>query len=208
MRYLDNTDEFSVTWQNLSTGVTSKEMFSHVIVAVGIFNFPNKPSFPGLDTFPGRILHSHDFRTADEFKGQTLLVVGSSYSAEDIALQTRKFGAKNVICTWRSKPMGFNWPKGIEERPLLQNVEGKTAYFKDGSSAEVDTIILCTGYIYHFPFLEDKLRLKTTLSLYPDNLYKETLFLNGGNNKLFYFGVQDQYYTFTMFDVVALWTCR
>ena len=34
-------------------------------------------------------MHSHDFRDAAEFKGRRLLVVGSSYSAEDIAMQGR-----------------------------------------------------------------------------------------------------------------------
>ena len=42
-------------------------------------------------------MHSHDFRDAAEFKGRRLLVVGSSYSAEDIAIQVIKYGAKDVI---------------------------------------------------------------------------------------------------------------
>ena len=72
--------------------------------------------------------------------------------------------------------MGFNWPEKIEERPLLTKVVKTTAYFKDGSQAEIDSIILATGYLYHFPFLNsDDLCLKTDLSLYPDNLYKGKL---------------------------------
>ena len=51
---------------------------------------------------------------------------------------------------WRTKPMGFHWPEGMEERPLLTKLEGKTAHFKDGSSQEVDAIILCTGYQHIF----------------------------------------------------------
>ena len=109
-----------------------------------------------------------------------------------------------MICTWRTKPIGFKWPEGIEERPLVQKVEGKTAHFKDGSTAEIETIILCTGYIYHFPFMEDNLRLRSTISYYPEGLYKGLVWLNGGDNKLLYSGVQDQYYTFTMFDVFGL----
>ena len=35
-------------------------------------------------------MHAHDFRDASEFKGQRLLLVGASYSAEDIALQCIK----------------------------------------------------------------------------------------------------------------------
>ena len=92
---------------------------------------PNVPS--GIEKFPGRVLHAHDFRDAHEFAGKTLLLIGASYSAEDIALQCIKYGAKRVICTWRSKPMGFNWPESIEERPLVQKFEGNTAFFKDGS---------------------------------------------------------------------------
>ena len=37
--------------------------------------------------FPGKVLHAHDFRDKNEFSGKTLLLIGSSYSAEDIALQ-------------------------------------------------------------------------------------------------------------------------
>jgi trimethylamine monooxygenase len=74
--------------------------------------------------------------------------------------------------------------------------------------ATVDSIILSTGYQYHFQFLGDDLRLYSTLSLYPADLYKGALWLKGGNNKLFYMGTQDQYYTFTMFDVQALWICK
>ena len=40
------------------------------------------------------MLHAHDMRDATEFKGQHVLVVGTSYSAEDIASQVRvrRFG--------------------------------------------------------------------------------------------------------------------
>ncbi len=68
--------------------------------------------------------------------------------------------------------MGFDWPEGMEERPLLVGLEGRTAHFKDGGSREVDAIILCTGYQHSFPFLEEKLRLRTYNRLYPPQLYK------------------------------------
>ena len=35
----------------------------------------------------GRVLHAHDMRDATEFKGKDLLLIGTSYSAEDIASQ-------------------------------------------------------------------------------------------------------------------------
>jgi len=53
-------------------------------------------------------MHSHDFRDAQEFAGKRLLVIGSSYSAEDIALQSKKYGAHSVTVSYRTQPM-FPW---------------------------------------------------------------------------------------------------
>jgi hypothetical protein len=86
-------DAFEVTVESRDDGSTRTEEFDHVIVATGHFSTPNMPEYPGFATFPGRVLHSHDFRDAQEFAGKDLLVLGSSYSAEDIALQSKKYGA-------------------------------------------------------------------------------------------------------------------
>ena len=154
VQYNKETDNFTVVVKDLlKDKVLEPEEFDYVIVASGHYSTPNVPSFPGVDKFPGRVLHAHDFRDANEFAGKTLLLVGASYSAEDIALQCIKYGAKRVICTWRSKPMGFNWPESIEERPLVQKFEGNTAFFKDGSKHDVDVVMMCTGYLHSYPFL-------------------------------------------------------
>jgi len=101
--------------------------------------------------------------------------------------------------------MGFGWPDNWEEKPALLKVDGNTAHFADGSSKDVDSIILCTGYIHHFPFLPDSLRLKTNNILYPLGLYKGVVWEK--NPKLMYLGMQDQWYTFNMFDAQA-WYAR
>ena len=208
VEYHADTDDFTVKAKNLETDAEDVQRFTHVIVATGIFNTPNVPSFPGIDEFPGRVLHAHDFKNGREFEGKRILCIGASYSAEDLSMQTLKYGAKKVTTCWRSKPMGFKFPTGIDERPCIERFEGKTAYFKDGSSGEYDVVLLCTGYKKHFPFLPDNLRLTGGLTVYPDNLYKGTVWVKGGNDKLLYLGTQDQYYTFTMFDVQALWALR
>jgi trimethylamine monooxygenase len=194
---------FSVTVDD-GTGLRTEE-FDYVVVATGHFSTPNVPEYPGFGTFPGRILHSHDFRDAAEFAGKDLLVLGSSYSAEDIALQSRKYGASSVTISYRTAPMGFSWPDGITEVPALSRMEGRTAVFADGSSREVDAIVLCTGYQHSFPFLAEDLRLRTANLLCTPNLYYGVLWLD--NPKLMYLGMQDQYYTFSMFDLQA-WYAR
>lgn len=206
MTYNDATDDFSVVAKNLEENKDLPvQKFDYVIVATGHFSVPNVPSFPGIGQFPGRIMHSHDFRNASQFEKQTLLVVGSSDSAEDIALQTLKYGAKKIVVSYKTKPMGFKWPEQITEKPLLTKIEGKTVHFKDGSKDDVDAIILCTGYLFSFPFLEEKLRLKSANVLFPTGLYKSILWTQAGNNKLLYIGMQAQLYSYTMFDAQAKW---
>ena len=68
-------------------GVESAEVFDYVVVCSGHFSTPNVPYWPGFDKFEGRILHAHDFRDALEFKDKDVLIVGTSYSAEDIGSQ-------------------------------------------------------------------------------------------------------------------------
>jgi trimethylamine monooxygenase len=101
--------------------------------------------------------------------------------------------------------MGYDWPDNWEEVPLLQKLEGNTATFKDGTKKDVDAVILCTGYLHHFPFMAENLKLKTSNRLYPVNLYNGVVWEY--NPKLTYLGMQDQWYTFNMFDAQA-WYAR
>ena len=203
--YSEETRKFTLTAMDYSADCLTSEEFDHVIVATGHFSTPNMPEFEGFDRFPGRILHAHDFRDAQEFKGKDVLLIGSSYSAEDIGSQCYKYGAKSITTSYRTKPMGYDWPRGWTEKPLLTRVEGSIAHFKDGSSRHVDAIILCTGYKHDFPFLPDDLRLKTNNRLWPLDLYEGVVFTP--NPQLMYLGMQDLWYSFNMFDAQA-WFAR
>ena len=205
VEFSEESDTFTVTAHNLTDDQSYTEEFDYVVVATGHFSTPNVPNYEGFSHFNGRILHAHDFRDALEFKGQDLLVIGSSYSAEDIGSQCYKYGAKSITSSYRTAPMDFKWPDNWEEKPALIKVDGNTAHFADGSSKDVDAIILCTGYLHHFPFLPDSLRLKTNNILYPLGLYKGVVWEK--NPKLLYLGMQDQWYTFNMFDAQA-WYAR
>jgi len=203
--YDEDTGKFTVTAHDMVEDRMYKEVFDHVIVASGHFSSPNVPEYPGFETFNGRIVHAHDFRDAREFAGKDVLLVGASYSAEDIGSQCWKYGAKSITTSYRSAPMGFDWPGNWEEKPALVKVDGKTAFFKDGSTKDVDAIILCTGYRHYFPFLPDDLRLKTANRLATADLYKGVAYVH--NPKMFYLGMQDQWFTFNMFDAQA-WYVR
>ena len=203
VRYDEKSETFTVTAHDLINDRMYEEVFHHVVVASGHFSTPNVPEFPGFSNFGGRILHAHDFRDALEFKDMDILIIGTSYSAEDIGSQCWKYGAKSITVSHRTGPIGYGWPDNWQEVPLLERVEGTTAFFKDGTSKHIDAIILCTGYKHHFPFLPDDLRLKTANRLAAADLYKGVTWIH--NTKLFYLGMQDQWFTFNMFCAQAWW---
>ena len=206
VRYVEwdeDAGKFKVSSYDLVKQEGKTEEFDNVVCCSGHFSTPNVPHFEGLDRFNGRVLHAHDFRDAVEFKDKDILIIGTSYSAEDIGSQCWKYGAKSITVSHRTAAMGYNWPDNWKEVPLLTKVEGNTCTFKDGTTADVDAIILCTGYLHHFPFMADDLKLRTANRLATADLYKGVAYVH--NPALFYIGMQDQWYTFNMFDAQAWW---
>ena len=210
----DAAQTFTVRVTNLREGLDFEQEFDRLVVATGHFSVPHIPHFEGIERFEGRTLHSHDFKNAREFTGKRVLVVGSSYSAEDIALQLFKFGAECVTISYRKNRMGLKWPEKIHEVPIVTSIEGKTCSFEDGSSAEYDTIILCTGYQHHFPFMPSELTLPNGNIFNLPNLYRSLQWYGVGEGKkdaggkLFYMAMQNQFYTFTMFAMQGLWVAN
>jgi trimethylamine monooxygenase len=196
----DATRKFTVVTRGCETGEETSEQFDFVIVANGHFAVPHMPKFPGLESFRGEVLHSKDFADARRFRGKRILAVGGSLSAEDVALQCFKFGASKITITNR-RAMGYAWPAPVTEVPLLVSVAGSTVTFEDGTHDDFDVIVLCTGYEYSFPFLSPELTTKADNKLVVKDLYKGVFFVD--RPELMYLGMQNQVYTFIMFDLQA-----
>ncbi len=205
VQYNETTGTFTVTVEDLKNRTTSSSEFDRVIVATGHFSFPNAPSFEGIETFPGSVEHAHDFRGAEKLADQRVLMIGSSYSAEDIGVQAYKMGARSVTLSYRSNPLGHAWPQGMEELPLVQRIDGNTVHFVNGEVREFDSIVMCTGYIHKYPFLPSDLAIDSPNNVYPSGLYRGVVWQE--NPKLYYLGAQDQWFTFNMFDAQA-WYVR
>jgi cation diffusion facilitator CzcD-associated flavoprotein CzcO len=69
----------------------------HVVIASGLNTFPITPSFPGLDKFKGRVIHSADYVNAKPFTGQNVLVIGMGNTGAEIALDLSESGARPTI---------------------------------------------------------------------------------------------------------------
>ena len=208
VEYNKDTDDFTVASKDLKEDKENTARFTHVVVASGLFTVPKIPEIPGMDNFKGLVLHAKEVRHFDEFKKQRVLVIGSFLSAEDLSLLLIKFGAKDVIISYKYTPLALTWPEGISERPLVVRVQGNTAYFKDGSEADVDAVIFATGYRLELPFMSEELRLKSNMLFYPENLYKGILWMKGVNNKLMYIGLIYNNFFFNVHEAQAIWACR
>jgi trimethylamine monooxygenase len=74
--YNEDSDDFSVVVEDLSEKrVLPEEKFDYLFVASGHYSTPNVPHYPGVEKFPGRVMHAHEFRDACEFTGKRLLMV-------------------------------------------------------------------------------------------------------------------------------------
>jgi cation diffusion facilitator CzcD-associated flavoprotein CzcO/amino acid transporter len=67
----------------LSNGETRD--YEGLICANGVTWHPNLPTYPGLETFEGEARHSVTHRSADDFRGRRVLIVGAGNSGVDIA---------------------------------------------------------------------------------------------------------------------------
>jgi len=67
---------------------------SNVVVATGYTREPVRPEWPGMETFPGEILHSSKYRNAARWAGQDVLVVGFGNSGCEIAIDVHEHGAR------------------------------------------------------------------------------------------------------------------
>ncbi|KAI8911835.1 flavin monooxygenase-like protein [Gorgonomyces haynaldii] len=63
------------------------EVFDFVMVCTGHHWKPRMPDFPGMDTFEGKMIHSHTYRVPYPFKDDRVLVVGVGNSGVDIAVE-------------------------------------------------------------------------------------------------------------------------
>uniref|UniRef100_A0A803T373 Flavin-containing monooxygenase n=1 Tax=Anolis carolinensis TaxID=28377 RepID=A0A803T373_ANOCA len=117
------------------------------------YSVPFVPAIPGLDGFPGLLLHSHFFRRKEPFAGLSeVVLVGGGASGVDLALLLSDAVTGHVFLSHRGAPVR-GLPSNVAQVPPITRVDGPRVVFEDGSEARPEALLLCTGYRARFPFL-------------------------------------------------------
>ncbi|KAJ9706848.1 hypothetical protein PVL29_002021 [Vitis rotundifolia] len=134
------------------------EVFDALVVCNGHYTEPRTAEIPGIDAWPGKQMHSHNYRIPEPYRDLVIILIGSGPSALDISIDIAQV-AKEVHVASRSveaevlrKQFGYHH---IQLHPMIESVQKDgTVIFYDGSMVLADVILHCTGYKYHLPFLD------------------------------------------------------
>jgi cation diffusion facilitator CzcD-associated flavoprotein CzcO len=91
---------------NFTLDDEDKEVTAATVVnATGTWGAPFIPWYPGLKSFEGRHVHTNDYRTAEDYRGQSVVVVGGGTSAIGFLLELEGIASE---LTWVSRrPIDF-----------------------------------------------------------------------------------------------------
>ncbi|MCC4309253.1 NAD(P)-binding domain-containing protein [Alcanivorax marinus] len=95
-----------------NNGVSDTRHFDAVLIASGTLHTPNLPALPGR--FAGQVLHASQYRRAEQFRDQRVLIVGCGNSACDMAVDAVHQAARVDLSVRRGY---YFLPKFIGGRP-------------------------------------------------------------------------------------------
>lgn len=207
----DGGGRWAVTSRKLGEkGSGREEFYDAVVVCNGHYTVPRIAVIPGVDAWPGKQMHSHNYRVPEPFLDQVVIVIGASASAFDISRDIASM-AEEVHIADRSAPAST-----CKKQPGYDNLwlhsmidhaqEDGTVVFQDGSSIKADVIMHCTGYLYDFPFLGDDSTI-TVDDNCVDPLYKH-IFPPEVAPHLSFIGLPWKVIPFPLFELQSKWVGR
>ena len=190
-----------IATRNLVTSHHSCEDFDYVLICNGHYSKPFIPAIPGLESFPGCITHSHQYRDPWPFKDQTMMVVGDNFSGTDIMLDIAAV-SKRIYLSNSNKPLEAIMPQNVEQVSRITTITGNTVCTEGRSLEEVNHLIFCTGYLYHIPFLaKDCGVLVESKRIHP--CYHHTI--NATYPSMAFIGLNVRIIPFPCFDLQVQW---
>uniref|UniRef100_A0A8R1DNC3 Flavin-containing monooxygenase n=1 Tax=Caenorhabditis japonica TaxID=281687 RepID=A0A8R1DNC3_CAEJA len=189
--------KFNTTVTTIKNSVVTDSFYNVVFVCNGHFFEPLNPY--DSSKFKGRILHSHDYREAEDFKDKNVVIVGAGPSGIDITLQVAQTAKKVTLI---SKKAAYPvLPKTVVQVAThVKEVDETGVVTVEGDHFEADAIIVCTGYVFKFPFLDSSLIQLKHNELMVSPLYQHLCHVDHPTS-LFFVGLPLGTITFPLFEV-------
>ncbi|KAL6446644.1 hypothetical protein ACFW04_001255 [Cataglyphis niger] len=169
-----NKEKWSVQVKKLKTNETELQYFDAIMICNGHYFDPYIPNIPGVDSFPGLILHSHAYRKPNEFVGKKVLVLGAASSGIDIGIELSDYAAC-VYLSHNHDRLTSPLPLTMIQVAGVQSIQETTFRLRDGTTVnDINILIFCTGYKYSFPFLNENCDIRIDNN-YVTPLYKHLI---------------------------------
>lgn len=94
------TGRWVVAVRDTRNNIKTRTTFDGVMVCTGHHSCPNMPSFPGMEEFQGKIMHTHCLKRVNGFEDQRVVVIGVGNSGLDAAAEISNV-AKQVYVSSR-----------------------------------------------------------------------------------------------------------
>ena len=131
-------DKFEIGYHDKVNNKVLNDTFDYVVVSSGHFSVPFIPEYEGMNSFPGRIMHSHDFRDAEEFRGKDVIVLGRG-SGLDVG-KAIAFMCNQSRPLWDFEDIGDYWTKA--SIPVAAVNLGDKSIVSKGSKITIEGSIL------------------------------------------------------------------
>ncbi|XP_058791667.1 flavin-containing monooxygenase 5-like [Phymastichus coffea] len=145
--------------RDLNTKQLNEVTCDAVMLATGHFVKGSIPKIRGIESFAGRTLHSHLYRRPQDFANETVLVLGASYSGQEIATQVSRY-AKKIYLSHRHDRLKTKLLWNIEQVPAAMGADGDKLILNGGRRLKVDVLVYATGFLFDFPFLDESSGIK------------------------------------------------
>uniref|UniRef100_A0A8D8LMA6 Flavin-containing monooxygenase n=1 Tax=Cacopsylla melanoneura TaxID=428564 RepID=A0A8D8LMA6_9HEMI len=191
-------DKWEVQVKDLVNQKTDTYTFDGVIICIGNYSNPVYPNYKGKDICKVPIMHSHDYRTPEAFANKRAVVVGSGPSGLDITHDISTKATTVFLSHHSERVNSLRWPRNVDMKPDIAELTENGVRFQDGSYEEVDLILYCTGYTYHYPFLHESCGIRV-INKNVQPLYKHTI--NIEHPTMAIIGIPRDTVGFYMFDL-------
>lgn len=89
---------WTLTYVDLKTEVKTTRTYDALVLCNGHYTVGHVPHIPGIESFHGDRIHSHQYRLPEVYTGKKVCVLGASWSGIDIALEVAQFADKVRLC--------------------------------------------------------------------------------------------------------------